>query len=151
MAKVTLGGYVLEDVLLTIKLAGGPEGDDYSRHVSKVELVPARGTVTWQGLSPDATIQRAGRASWVANVDHVQDWETPASLSRFLLEHDGEQAELLFQPRAGAGLPSFTATGTLASGPIGGATGAVPVGSITIPLDGKPVPDWDNDPLTPNV
>jgi len=126
------------------------DADDYSAHVSRVEIVPSRTSVQWRGMSKGSTHNRSGRGSHVANVDYAQDWTTPKSFSRYLAAHDGEIKTVRFQPVKGSGEPSFTVDVQIVAGPIGGAVDTIAVGSVSLPCQGAPVPDYDDDPITPN-
>lgn len=144
MTAVTVKPIVLKNVLFQVDV------DDYAAHVSKVEFVPTPSTATWKGLSPAAVFNGSGLSTWVANVDLAQDWETPKSLARYLFAHEGESKVVKFQPQAGATSPTFTVTLTIVPGSIGGAADAVAVSTVTMQCEGKPVPDYDNTPGTPN-
>lgn len=144
MATIALEPVVLTDCEFLV------EADDYTGHVSRVEFVPTVPTFSWKGLTPTAVFNKAGASTWVANVDGAQDWKTPKSLSRYLLAHEGESKVVKFKPKKGAGLPAFTATLTIVPGPIGGAVDTVGVFTVSMPCSGKPVPDYDDTPATPN-
>lgn len=118
--------------------------DDYARHVSSVTFVPttpAPTELTWQGLTPDATFTDttpAGPATWVCNLSFAQDWETPDSLSEYLLEHAGETKPVVFEPKKGTG-KSFAADVTIVPGPVGGDVRTVAVGTVSM-ASTEPVP-----------
>lgn len=145
MTEIPVKPFVLKDVELLIG------ADDYAAHVSRVQFTNARQTVTWQGLSPDASFSDSSSPTWQAVLDYAQDWETPNSLSRYLMANDGQTKTAKFKPRKGVGLPAFTADVIIAAGPIGGQGQAVQVGSVTLGVVGAPVPDYDDDPATPNA
>jgi len=144
MSKIAVQPIVLKDVELTIDV------DDYAAHVSKVQFDPSTPSASWKGLAPSSVFNASGASTWTCTLEYAQDWTTPKSLARYLLAHEGEEKDVVFQPQQGAGMPAFAATVTIAPGPIGGAVDGVPVGSVTLQVKGKPVPDFDNDPLTPN-
>ena len=110
--------------------------DDFRKHLDGVTFTPTSSTVTWTGLGKnthtDATI-----ATWVAALSYVQDWDTAASLSRYLFEHEGETVEMTFRPRAGSG-PSFTANVTITPGAIGGTVNAFATTTVNLGSD-RPV------------
>jgi len=122
---------VLKDVLLTLG------DDDYQSHVSGVTFTPTASTVTWQGLSPEASMTDVTQATWVCALELVQDWDQADSLCRYLYENEGEHVAATFQPKNGAG-PSFAATVIVTPGAIGGAVNAVAVQSVTLGCEGKP-------------
>ena len=144
MSKITVQPIVLTNAELTIDV------DDYAAHVSKVQFDPSTPSASWKGLAPEAVFNASGASTWTCTLEYAQDWTTPKSLARYLLAHAGQKKDVVFQPEAGAAMPAFAATVTIAPGPIGGAVDGVPTGSVTLQVDGAPVPDFDNDPLTPN-
>jgi hypothetical protein len=124
--------------------------DDFAAHCSGVTLTPTYPTVSWKGLAPGAVVNRAGKPTWVLGIDFAQDWTTLKSLARFLFAHDGEVKTFTFQPEAGADAPTWTVDAQCLAGAIGGSVDTVPTSTVSLPCQGSPVPDWDNDPLTPN-
>jgi hypothetical protein len=144
MAQVTVAPIVLKNVLFQVDV------DDYAAHVSKVEFVPTASTTSWKGLAPAGVYNGSGLSTWVCNIDGAQDWTTAKSLSRYLYAHEGESKVVKFQPKAGATEPTWTATLTMVPTAIGGSVDTVPVFSVTMQVAGKPVPDYDNTPGTPN-
>lgn len=123
---------VMKDVIL------GLGADSYEKHVSAVTFTPSASTVTWQGLSPDASFTDVTNATWTVAIEVVQDWEQVDSLCRYLFENEGEHVEATFKPRSGSG-PSFTGTVIITPGAIGGAVNAVATQSVTLGLEGRPV------------
>lgn len=136
--KIAVQPHVLKDVMLTIDV------DDYARHVDQVQFVPTTRVeqVTWQGLSPDASFSEAAtpETTWVLNLNYAQDWDTTDSLSEYLLAHAGETKNVVFQPKAGSGQRQFTAEVTIAPGPIGGQGKQVATGSVSLAVNGEPIP-----------
>ena len=141
---ITVSPIVLTNVLFQVDV------DNYAAHVSKVEFVPTVPTTSWKGLAPGSQFNASGNSTWVCNVDLAQDWTTPKSLARYLFAHEGEQKDVIFKPQNEDGAPAWAATVTIAPGNIGGTVDGVPVSSVTLQVKGKPVPDFDDDPLTPN-
>jgi hypothetical protein len=144
MVAVAVAPIVLKNVLFQVDV------DDYAAHVSRVEFVPTPSSTTWKGLAPSAVFNGNGLSTWVANVELAQDWKTPKSLARYLYAHEGESKVVKFQPVAGATEPTWTVTLTIVPGAIGGAVDTVPTATVTMQCAGKPVPDYDNTPGTPN-
>jgi hypothetical protein len=121
---------VLKDVILSIGT------DDYRKHVSQVTFTPTASTVTWAGLGGN-TCTDVSIATWVCALAFAQDWETPDSLSQYLLEHEGETVPMTFAPRSGSG-PTFTADVIITPGAIGGTVNAYGTGTVNLGCDGKP-------------
>lgn len=131
MSKPAVNPFTLDDCLLTLG------ADDYEAHVSGVEFVPTSQTLRWKGLSPTSIHTRQTKAEWSARIAFAQDWENPASLSNYLLDHAGEEVPATFEPINGG--QAFTATLVLAPPPIGGNRDAWAVGEATCGVIGKPV------------
>lgn len=125
MAAITVAPFVLKDVLLTIGL------DNYEAHASQVEFTPTASTQTWQGLTPSATFSDTTIATWTCTLAYAQDWETPDSLSQYLLENEGTSQSATFSPKSGTG-PSFTATLSITPGAIGGTVNAFATATVTL-------------------
>lgn len=122
---------VMKDVTMQIGT------DDYKRHLSSVVFTPSSSSITWQGLSPDASFSDAGSETWTCALTGAQDWDSAAGLCRYLFAHAGETVAAVFKPRAGSG-PSFEADITLVSPGIGGAVNAVAEFSVTCGVVGRP-------------
>lgn len=138
MTTVPVQPFILRDVDFTVALEGDVTPDNYEFHVSRVALTPSTSVVTWQGLSPDASFSAQTSSTWVAELTGAQDWETANSLSGFLFDHEGERASITFQPRKGSS-DTFTVDVTLAPASVGGDVNTVPVFSVSLGCDGKPV------------
>ncbi|WP_053205843.1 hypothetical protein [Jiangella muralis] len=141
MAQIAVAPIVLKDTLLSIAT------DNYEAHVSGVTFTPTAATVEWRGLTPNAVFTDVSTETWTVVVETVQDWVTPDSLSRYLFANAGTKVDMTFKPQSGVG-PTFEAEVTLVSGPIGGVGQAVPVGSVTLGVSGRPTLV---DPSTPSA
>lgn len=144
MSKIAVQPITLHDVELSIDV------DDYAAHVSKVELVPTYPQSTWKGLSPDSVHSSVGSPSWVATLEYAQDWTTPKSLARYLFAHQGQTKSVVFKPQAGVDMPAWLVDVVIVSGPVGGTVDTTATGSVSCPVKGQPVPDYDDNPVTPN-
>lgn len=133
MATPAVKPIVLNDVDLKIA------ADNFEAHVSKVELVPSTSLVTWKGMTPTSVFKAPTMTDWSLGLDFVQDWETPGSLSEYLFTNEGEVKEVVFKPRK-AGARTWTASVILTPGAIGGPVDSVAVASVTLGVQGKPVP-----------
>lgn len=132
MGQIEVKPIVLRDVLLKIAV------DDYEKHVSGVSIVPTTGSVTWNGLNPDAAFNFPTSTTWAAQLDYAQDWDTANSLSRYLFDHEGEKVTMLFEPvRGGLG---WEVEVSIAPGSIGGQVNAVATATVTLGVNGRPVP-----------
>lgn len=132
MAQIDVSPIVLRDVLLSIA------ADSYEKHVSGVTITPTTGSQTWQGLSPEAAFTFPTSSTWALQLDYAQDWDTPNSLSRYLFDHEGEKVTMTFEPVKG-GL-GWTVEVYIVPGSIGGQVNAVATASVTLGVNGRPVP-----------
>jgi hypothetical protein len=109
----------------------------FEKATSSVSLTPSASTQTWQGGTPESSYSDISTATWVNGLDYAQDWETPESLSLYLLNNEGEEKCLVFSPLAGKGLV-FAVRVVLTPGAIGGAIGSYGTASVTLPVRGRP-------------
>lgn len=119
----------MKDVTFTVA------AHDYAAQLSSCTLTPNTATATWAGFN-GATAKNTAAADWQADLTFGQDWGVNG-LSRYLYENEGEQVEVVFEPKDGG--PSFTATVTLTPGSVGGAVNAYAESTVSLPIDGKPV------------
>lgn len=129
MAILEVKPLVLKDVTATIGT------DDFKKHLDQVTLTPSSSTQSWTGLGSN-THTDVATATWTLNLNYVQDWESAASLSRYLHEHEGETVAFAFSPKAGG--PSFTTDVVITPGAIGGTVNAFATTSVTLGCS-KPV------------
>lgn len=138
MAQIPVAPFVMKDALFKVA------ADNYEKHVSSILGAPSTTTptITWQGLTPSAKFSAAGvpETKWVLNVSYAQDWKTANSFSRYLLDHAGQEVEVMVQPQVGTGETTFTMTVTIVPGPFGGDVNSVAVGTVQLPISGEPVP-----------
>lgn len=111
---------------------------DFEKAISGVIITPTTGTVTFNGLSPEATFNFPTSTVWATQLDYAQDWETENSLSMFLFEHEGEMVTLLFEPKRG-GL-GWEVDVFIAPGSIGGQVNTVATSSVSHGVQGRPRP-----------
>lgn len=123
----------------TLKFGSAAGAPSYEKHVSEVTLIPSSSVVTWKGAAPDATFSDVTNATWTCQLAYAQDWNTPESLSIYLLNHEGESVEVEFGPTGEATGPKFKVTVLITPGSIGGAIDAVGVATVTLGVSGKPV------------
>lgn len=131
MSLIPVNPLVLKDVEATFG------SDDYRQHLDTVTFTPSAAQKTWTGLGKN-THTDTDTATWTVNLAGAQDWDTPASLSRFLYENEGETVPFTFRPRSGSG-PSFMADVVITPGAIGGSVNAFTPLSVTLGCSGRPV------------
>lgn len=141
MAQITVKPLVLKNAKVNIK-SGATDVGDFEKAISQVEFTPSSGSVSWQGLTPDATFSFPTATTWVATLAYAQDWSSATSLSRYLFDNDGLEVTMTFVPNNGVAVsatnPAFRATVTLQSGAVGGSVNSVAVGTVTLQVSGKP-------------
>lgn len=134
MTTVVVEPLVLKDY--TVKI----DADNYEKAVSAVIFTPpGSSAVTWQGPIGEDHSDESESGAWTMQLDYVQDWETAGSLSGYLFDHHGETKTCEFVPRAGTGLPKFTADIVLRTGPVGGSTRQFATSSTQMTCKAKPV------------
>ncbi len=112
--------------------------DNYEQHVSEVSFQPSSSIQTWKGGTPEAVFSDATNATYTCQVVYAQDWETPESLSLYLMNHEGETIEgVEFHPLGPTG-PSFLADLIIVPGAIGGAIDAYGTATVQLGVQGKP-------------
>jgi hypothetical protein len=130
MALITPTPLYFDDVILTI------DGDDYAPAASKASLDPAVSLTRFQGLKPDADFP-ASSTDWSLGLSYTQDWDSSASLSRYLFANQGSEVDVTLKPKSGSG-PSFTMVLHIVAGSVGGSTRTHAVADVTLPLKGQP-------------
>lgn len=110
--------------------------DDYAAHISGAQFVPSSSSVNWKGLKPGATFTQQTAATWALTLNYAQDWETPNSLSQYLLAHEGETVEIELAPVDGG--QAFEASVVITPGAIGGDVDTFGATSVTLGVLGKP-------------
>ena len=94
------------------------DGDNYAAAVTDVQATSPAAIEIVGGTDEAvyADTPSGGRRLVVAG---IQDWETPESLCNYLLDHEGEEATVIFSPRR-AGGAFFQCDVVLSAPPIGG-------------------------------
>lgn len=124
MATPIVKPFIMRDCLFQV------EEDNYEAHVSQVQFDPSSQVVRWKGLTPTSNHSFGTTAEWSCNLAYAQDWNTAASLSEYLHEHEGESIDVTFTPVNG-GRP-ITATLIVTPGSIGGQVDSVATASVTL-------------------
>ena len=132
MTAIANKPYVFKDG--TVKLGT----DNYESAVSSFTLTPTSSTLTFNAITPAGAFSDNTTPTWVAAIGYAQDWETPNSLSQYLMDHAGETQTLVFEPKAGG--VKFTQDVILVPGPIGGAGNTIQEATVNLGVVGQPVP-----------
>lgn len=133
MAAINVKPRVFKNYLLTI------ETDNYEKHVSAVTITPSASVQTWKGAAPGAMFTDTTSATYTCQIDYAQDWETPDSLSLYLMNNEGEEVTMSFSPTGEVAGPEFTLDVIITPGQIGGAIDSFGTASVTLGVQGKPV------------
>jgi hypothetical protein len=120
----------LKDALLSIAAA------EYQAEVSSATFEPSTSTATWKGLTPEAVFTQTANATWVITIVWAQDWDDATSLGVYLFQNEGEEVELVFEPKTGGA--GFSATVVITPGAIGGAVDGFAESTVSLPVQGKP-------------
>lgn len=106
----------------------------YTEHITGCEFVPTAASVEVLDLG-GKTHKRTGKASWVANLDLIQDWTT-TGLAAFMFEHEGELADISYTGGDGA---QWDAKVILKAPNIGGKSGTIGASALSLDVDGRPI------------
>lgn len=119
-------------------------GVDYATEISQALFNPNAAVQRFRGLKPTSN-HKTYTTDWSLDLTYAQDWDSTASLSRYLYDHEGETVTgVTFKPKSGSG-PSFTVDIIVPPGAIGGtvethATTTVTVGCLAKPVLVPPTP-----------
>lgn len=136
MPENKVNPFNITDAQLTIDLDGAAPSEAFSEHVSSVICTPTSATSTWKGMKPAAVFQFVGSSVWGLALAFAQDW-SETGLSRFLFDHEGEDAVFTFAPETGGA--GFAVVATIVPGAYGGAVDATGEATSTMPVKGRPV------------
>jgi len=135
MPENKVNPFNITDAQLTIDLDGADPAEGFSEHVSSVIATPTSSTSTWKGMKPSAVFQFVGSSVWGLALAFAQDWSA-TGLSRFLFEHEGEDAVFTFAPETGG--QGFSVVATIVPGAYGGAVDATGEATSAMPVKGRP-------------
>jgi hypothetical protein len=136
MTIVPVKPFVLKDVTLLI------DTDNFEMHVSQVQFDPSTSIQTWKGLTPAAVFSDQSAPTWTCTLSYAQDWSTVKTLSAYLFAHQGEVKTAKFKPDLTTPQAEWLASVIISAGPIGGNVDAFTVGTVTLGVQGKPVPTY---------
>lgn len=143
MAKISPEPILLIDTTVTIKVKDSIDpADNYEDYFNRSELVYSPGSATsYQGGTPGATFTFPTPGTWAWEITTPQDFDNESGLSRFLWAHRGEPLEVVIAPKAGGTSWAFDCTAPLGVG-VGGTIGAVAQNTLSMSLQGEPVPTF---------
>lgn len=132
MARMT-GAFVLRNSSVTF------DGTEFNNQLSAARLVPETSIQTQKTLDPEGTLQDVDSATWTFEISGPQGNDEDG-LTTYLEEHEGEEIEVVFQPKLGSGQKVKTFTVIAMAPEFGGEQGAFGTFSLSLPVQGSPVP-----------
>lgn len=114
--------YAMRAATLTI------ESDDFTAAVSAATFVPTK-RQPWRGIGGNSI---GADADWTLNVAFAQDL-APTGLLRYLLDHEGEEADVVLTPVDDG--PAISATVVCSPGQVGGSRGDATIAVATAALE----------------
>lgn len=118
--------------LITATISVGT--DDYSAHIQDYAIIPTSVTAEVTDVTGKVT-RLAGQSGYNVQLNVFQDFSA-SGLARKMFNDEGTNVVLKIVD----GPTTWTQTVTLVAPQIGGATKAVGVSTVTLPVVGKPVP-----------
>lgn len=112
---------------------------EYKSQLTRAELVPSTETQQLKTLDPATVHSDVDNASWTFNIAGVQDWVVSQGLADFLHANHGQVAEVVLQPKPGAGQRIATFDVICMSPNFGGEQGSWALMELELPVDGTPV------------
>lgn len=125
------GAFVLKNAL--VKFAS----TDFSNQVRKARLVPDTPVQTYRTLVPDGTVTDVGAASWMLELEGVQDWET-GGLAAYLNTNAGNLVTVAIAPVNTTGKKQATVSVRAVPVPFGGTEGEFATFDVELPVNGQP-------------
>jgi hypothetical protein len=125
------GAFVLRDALLKLG------GTSFGNQMWKAVLTPDTPIVQQRTLVPDGTISDVDSATWVLELEGLQDHET-GGLAAYLRANAGAQVAFELAPRNTAGKIKATGTVIAVHAPVGGEQGEFTQFEIELPVIGQP-------------
>lgn len=112
---------------------------EYKNQLTTAKLVPDAEAQQLKTLDPTGTVSDVDTASWVFELAGVQDHVVTQGLCDFLTANHGQEVDVVFQPRAGAGERIATFTCIAKAQDFGGEQGSWTLFETELPVVGEPV------------
>ena len=94
-------------------------------------------TVQQRTLAPDGAISDVDSATWVLEIEGLQDWES-TGLANYLWTNRGNQVSFVLAPKSGSGKKQMSGTCIVVAPPMGGEQGDFAKFEIELPVIGEP-------------
>jgi hypothetical protein len=125
------GAFVMRDALLKLG------GTNFTNQTWKAVLTPDTPIVQQRTLVPDGTISDVDSATWVLELEGLQDYES-GGLAAYLRTNAGAQVTFELAPKNTAGKTKASGTVIAVYAPIGGEQGEFAQFEIELPVIGTP-------------
>ena len=125
------GAFVNRNALFTLG------GTNFANQVWKVRIVPDTPNQQQRTLVPDGTISDVDSATWVMELEGLQDFEA-GGLAAYLRTNAGVQVAFAFAPVNSSGKQKYTGTVVAIAPPMGGEQGEFAQFEIEMPIIGNP-------------
>ena len=125
------GAFVLRNSVFTLG------GTSFANQVWTLSLTPDTPFQQQRTLVPDGTISDVDSATWVMEIEGLQDFET-GGLANYLRTNAGSQVAFVFAPVNTAGKAKYTGTVIAVNPPMGGEQGEFAQMELELPIIGSP-------------
>lgn len=129
---VATGIYVLKNSSVTF------DAIEFNNQMNKAELVPDQPIQQMRMLAPSGTVTDVDSPLWTFDIGGGQSWDEDG-FCKFLSDHQGEEVEVVYQPRLGSGQEVATFTVIAMTPNFGGTQGAFKAFELSLPVQGQPV------------
>lgn len=132
-------------VLKNVDLILGDEatGTNFKCQIRSVTLTPSVDVQTTKTACPNGQYSAVDDPSWTLDIGYLYGKHADAAtqaLGRFLLANSGEKIPFLLRPWAGDDTDGYTGVVTVLPGALGGTYGAFSEQTVSLPLEGQPLP-----------
>lgn len=125
------GAFVNRNALFTLG------GTSFANQVWKVRLVPDTPNQQQRTLVPDGTISDVDSATWVMEIEGLQDFES-GGLAAYLRTNAGVSVSFAYAPVNTVGKQKHTGTVVAVAPPVGGEQGEFAQFELELPIIGAP-------------
>ena len=118
-------------------------GTNFKCQLRGVTLTPSVDVQTTKTACPAGQYSAADDPSWTLDLGYLYGRHADAdeqALGRYLLNQSGNKMPFLFRPWAGLETYGYTGVVLIIPGALGGTYGAFSEQSVSLPLDGQPLP-----------
>lgn len=127
-------------------------GTDFKCQLRSVTLTPDTNIERVKTLCPQGQFAAVDDPEWNLELGYLYGRDTEdiqGTLGRFLLANSGQKIPFSFAPWSGDTDEGYTGTVTVVPGALGGEQGGFSEQSVSLPLEGQPVPFGEAPPEDP--